>query len=478
MKTLKQYSSFALVSILFLLSIFAVGCGGGSGNATAATVTPIAISTTPIDGATGVALNASIVAIPEVALDSATVTATTFTLKNGATAVAGVVTYVSGAMVFKPDSNLAVSTVYTATITTGVHKADGTAILATNMVWSFTTGVAADSTSPTVVSTNPANADVSVPLDRSVSAIFSEALDPATTDTTSFTLTVGGVPVAGVVSYANKTMTFNPTANFTASTVYVATITTAVKDLAGNALAVSEVWSFTSGTAIATVLTPVNLGTAGNFAVLAKTGVSTGGGTVVGNIGASPVATTFLTGFSLVMDATNVFATSSLVTGKLYAADMAVPTPTNMTTAISDMQIAYTDAAGRVTPDYTNLGAGDISGKILAPGLYKWTTAVTMDNTGVTISGSATDVWIFQISGDLTLASGAIVTLAGGALAKNIFWQVAGGTGLTLGTTSQFKGIVLAQTAITANTGSSVNGRLLSQTAVTLTTSTVTKPAL
>jgi hypothetical protein len=220
---------------------------------------------------------------------------------------------------------------------------------------------------------------------------------------------------------------------------------------------------------------PVNLGTAGNFVILAKTGVSTTGTTaVVGDIGISPAAASFITGFALIADSTNTFSTSSLVTGKLYAADYAPPTPTNMTTAISDMQTAFTDAAGRTLPDFTELGAGDISGLTLVPGLYKWGTGVLITNVGVTLSGGANDVWIFQIGQDLTVNNSAIITLSGGAQAKNIFWQVAGQA--TLGTAADFKGIILSQTLISLNAGAKMTGRALAQTAVTLNATAITAP--
>jgi len=144
-----------------------------------------------------------------------------------------------------------------------------------------------------------------------------------------------------------------------------------------------------------------------------------------------------------------------------------------MTTAISDMETAYTDAAGRTLPTATELGAGNIGGMTLAPGLYKWGTGVTIP-TNVTLSGSANDVWIFQIAQTLTVSSGVHVTLSGGAQANNIFWQIAGQT--TLGTTSVFNGNILCQTAIVLNTGATLNGRALAQTAVTLDASAVVKP--
>ena len=220
---------------------------------------------------------------------------------------------------------------------------------------------------------------------------------------------------------------------------------------------------------------PVNLGTAGNYVILAKSGISTTGTTsIVGNIGVSPIDSTAITGFGLIMDSLNEFSTSSLVTGKIYAADYAPPTPAVMTTAVSDMEIAYTDAAGRTLPDYTELGAGNIDGMTLAPGLYKWGTGVTIPN-GVTLSGSSNDVWIFQIAQDLTVGNGAIVTLSGSAQAKNIFWQVAGQT--TLGTTSEVKGNILSQTLIDMQTGATLKGRALAQTAVTLDANSVSLPA-
>jgi len=219
----------------------------------------------------------------------------------------------------------------------------------------------------------------------------------------------------------------------------------------------------------------VNLGTAGNFVILAKTGVSTTGTTqITGDIGISPAAASFITGFGLIADASNTFSKSSLVAGKIYAADYTPPTPAAMTTAIGDMQTAYTNAAGRTLPDFTELYTGDLTGKNLSPGLYKWSTGVNVSAGGVNITGTASDVWIFQIAGNLTIANGAIISLSGGALASHIFWQVAGQ--VTLGTTSAMKGIILCQTLIAMDTGATLNGRALAQSAVTLIANTVAEP--
>ena len=218
----------------------------------------------------------------------------------------------------------------------------------------------------------------------------------------------------------------------------------------------------------------VNLRSAGNFVILSKAGVSTTGTTaVVGDIGVSPIAATAITGFGLILDRQGAFSRSSLVSGKIYAADYAAPTPAYLTTAVLDMQTAYTDAAGRTSPNFTELGAGSINGLTLVPGLYKWGTGVSF-TSGVTLDGNSNSVWIFQIAQNLTVGSGAIVTLRGGALAKNVFWQVAGQA--TLGTTSQFQGIILSKTLISFNTGATINGRALAQTAVTLNATRVTAP--
>ncbi len=220
----------------------------------------------------------------------------------------------------------------------------------------------------------------------------------------------------------------------------------------------------------------VPLGMAGEYVVLAKSAISTTGVTAItGNLGVSPAAASFITGFGLIADATNAFSTSSLVTGRVYAADYAAPTPSNLTTAVLNMETAYTDAAGRAPTVPNELGAGDISGMTLVPGVYKWGTGVVV-NSDVTLSGSATDVWIFQIAGDYTQASATRITLAGGALAKNIFWQVFGI--VDIGTTAHFEGIVLVQTAVTLRTGATMNGRLLAQTAVNLDANTLVRPNL
>jgi hypothetical protein len=221
----------------------------------------------------------------------------------------------------------------------------------------------------------------------------------------------------------------------------------------------------------------VNLGTSGDFVLIAKTGISTTGTTkITGDIGVSPYAATAITGFGLIMDVSNTYSTSTLITGKVYAADYTVPTPTKMTTAIGDMETAYTNAAGRMLPNYSELYTGNLTGKTLTRGLYKWTTGVTISAGGLTISGGANDIFIFQIAQNLVLTSGAIVTLSGGAQASNIFWQVSGE--VLLGTTTAMKGVILCKTQIVMSTGAALLGRALAQTAVTLDANAVTSPII
>jgi Ice-binding-like len=230
-----------------------------------------------------------------------------------------------------------------------------------------------------------------------------------------------------------------------------------------------------AGPAAVSLGTAGSSGAAGSYVVLAKTGISNvTGSRLTGDIGLSPAAASFITGFSLIADSTNVFSTSTSVVGKVFAANYAVPSPTNLTAAIGSMESAYSDAAGRSNPDHLELGSGNIGGQTLAPGLYKWTSSVTIP-ANLTIAGGASDVWIFQTSGDLIMTAAKSVTLSGGAQAKNIFWQVAGQA--TFGATSHFEGVLLSKTAITLQTGATMNGRALAQTQVAIDQATIVQPA-
>jgi len=224
-------------------------------------------------------------------------------------------------------------------------------------------------------------------------------------------------------------------------------------------------------------LDPVDLGSTADFAILAGSLVSNiPVSAVTGDIGLSPAAGSGITGFG-----------DAEVTGTIYTVDAtgpagSVPAASMLTTAQGDLTIAYNDAAARTpipTGPFLNPGAGDIGGLTLVPGLYKFTSEILVSITGsdVTLSGGPDDVWIFQIASSLTVANGVAVVLAGGAQAANVFWQV--GSSATLGTTSVFKGTIMADQSISLNSGASVEGRLLARiAAVTIASSAITVPEL
>ncbi|CAN5923770.1 hypothetical protein BH11MYX3_BH11MYX3_00350 [soil metagenome] len=334
---------------------------------------------------------------------------------------------------------------------------------------------ASNPTTPTVLSVTPASAATLVPLNSSAMVTFSEAMDRSTLIGANYTLTFGtpGTAVTGTVIATSTTATFWPSTQLAPGVEYTAALTVAAKSAAGVALAAPYSWKFTTGTTVAPGL-PVNLGTAGNFVLLAKSGITTvPTSAITGNLGISPIAATAFVGFGQTADSTNVFSTAPQVTGRMYAANYAPPTPSNLTTAVSDMETAFVDAAGRA-PDVTGLGAGTIGSITLAPGVYKWGTGLLIP-TSITLTGSATDVWIFQVAGNLTIATAVNMTLGGNAMAKNIFWQVAGQ--MTAGTSAHLQGIFLTSTASTLDTGAGLDGRLLAQTAIIVRGSTIVQPA-
>lgn len=215
---------------------------------------------------------------------------------------------------------------------------------------------------------------------------------------------------------------------------------------------------------------PVDLGSAGSFTILSKSGVTdVFRSTITGDVGASPI-----TGAAIGL-------TCSEVSGIIYTVNAAGPLPcsvvdpTRLTAAVGSMETAYNDAAGRTLPDALNLGAGEIGGLTLTPGLYKWTTDLSISKD-VTLAGGPNDVFILQVAGSLTEANAKQVILSGGAQAKNVYWASAGA--VAIGTNAHFEGTILSKTMIAMNTNASINGRLLAQTAVTLQMNTVTPPAL
>jgi uncharacterized repeat protein (TIGR02543 family) len=477
---------------------------------TGTTILPVVIATSPLMNATGVLLDKAVNAIFSVPMDPATMTATTFTLFAGTTQVPGAVTSVGAITTFTPTNLLTANTVYTAKITTAAKNMDASSI-AKDTTWTFTTVnvYALNITSPNgTVTKSPSaasyNSGTVVQLTATPLAgyTFSSWSGDASGTVNPLTVTVNG----------NKNITANFTSNASNFTLIVTALNGSVSrnpnqltypngtnvvltpaanpgysftswngDATGNANPLTVTMNGNKNVSANFTAAPsqgpgfVDLKTSGDFSILSKTGISTIGVTsITGDIGVSPASATAITGFSLIMDVTNQFATSLYVTGKVYASDYTLAPPSKMTTAISDMQTAFTNAMGMTTTVIVDKGAGNISGMTLAAGLYKWSSGLLITNAGVTLSGGPNDTWVFQIAQGLTVNNTAIIHLTGGAQAKNIFWITA--SDAVIGSNVDFSGNILSQTLISLNTGAKVTGRLLAQSAVTLNTSTVVLP--
>jgi hypothetical protein len=410
------------------------------------TTPPLVSSTNPADLAPTVATNQTVVATFDKGMDSATFTGSTFTLEGpGVTPVAGTVTYstIGNTATFTPATALSASTVYTATITTGVTDLSGNA-LASNYTWTFTTGTGTDLIPPTVSSTNPISGSSEVGIDASVNATFDVAMNSSTLTPLTFTVTgPGATPVTGKVSYdvADQIVTFTPTSDLAADTTFTAAITGA-EDLSGNVLAPIS-WQFTTGAA-ATGQSAVNLGAASSYAILAGSTVTAPGTIAVnGDLGIYPG--TSLSGFppSTVNGTKNLGNPASLA-------------------AQASLLIAY-NTLFNLPPGVSV--SGNIGGTTLTPNLYTSTSTLAVSSGNLTLDaqGNPNAVWIFQVGSALDVTPGLEVLLINGAQASNVFWQV--GSSATIDTTAVMQGNVLAQASITTNAGAMLNGRALAITA-------------
>ena len=458
-----------------------------------ATTPPTVISTIPANLATGVPLNQAISATFSEAMNDTTINTTTFTLAQGATPIPGVVSYVAvgNKAIFIPTSNLVADTIYTATITTGVADLAGN-FLVSDYVWSFTTTAAPVITPPTVFSTNPANNALGVCLNATINATFSTAMDPATINTATFTVTAGGLPVTGTISLdvTGTIATFTPVSNLAPSTSYIATITTGVTDLAGNALASDDVWTFTTGLATG-CLAPVPLGAASPFgdfgggAGMTNQGINT---VINGDIGTTAVSTA-VTGFhdhlvTYLPPAGCIYTETPLnignVTGEIFTAP---PPPTvtcpnegtavtmaTATAAAAAALAAYNTLAG--LPGGPDPGAGQLGGLTLAPGTYTSASGsflLTGSDLTLDAQGNANAVWVFQMASSLTVgAAGAPrnVILINGAQAANVFWQVGSAATINGAGGGTMVGTIIAKAGVTISTAgnaaiTTLNGRAL-----------------
>ena len=353
MKRVEAHRAYLTSMLLLSVLVILPGCGGefGGGNWNTPIV-PTVSSTVPANAATSVAISNNLAVTFSAAMDPATITATTFTVKQGATTVLGTVTYSGLTALFTPTVALASNTVYTARITTGAWNLAGTA-LASDYVWSFTTAPA------TVTLTVPANAATGVPTGNKLTAAFSEAMAPATINATTFSLNKGTTAIAGTVAYFGVTAVFTPTIALDAGAEYTATITTGAKDLAGNALASNYVWSFTTGAAPDTT-TPTMIH---NVPATAATGVSTN--------------TKLTAAFSETMDP----ATLDAITFTLKQGATAVPGTVSCSGATAVFTPASFFASSATYTATISTGAKDLAGNATASHyVWSFTTGATQDS--------------------------------------------------------------------------------------------------
>jgi hypothetical protein len=317
-------------------------------------------------------------------------------------------------------------------------------------------------THPTVISTDAADNATSVTLSKVITADFSVPMDPLTLNDETFTIKMETIPVEGTVTYTGSTASFTPAENLLSGVTYTATITTGAKNVTGTALENNYVWTFSTLT-IANIITlqpsaleAVPLAGAADFAILAGSAITnTGATSITGDLGLSP---------------------GSSVGG--FPPGILVGTHVDVTVAALakiDLTAAYNNAAARTSTDIVTL-SGNIGGLTLTPGLYFTTSSLAISSGDLTFDaqGNANAVFIIQIASSLTTTSGRQVILAGGASASNIFWMV--GSSATFGTTSVFKGTILAMQSITFNTGATLNGRALARTGgITMAGNTIVK---
>lgn len=466
MKTNYTFNAFALLTMLLVTS-----CGTDSNtDMDVDTTKPAVISSSPVHETTDVAHDEVISVTFSEEMNPTTMNTTTVTLIHDDTAVTGTVAYSELTATFTPAEHMQAGTEYTIGVSSGSRDVAGNDLEHFEGSRFSTTENPPDTTSPAVVSSDPQDGDTEVIRNKVISITFSEEMDPSTIDNSTVTLTAGTTTITGTVEYADMTAAFTPDDHLGSLQEYTIGVSVDALDLAGNNLENHAGSVFTTGGS-ENSLEAVDTGTAGDYVILAKTAITNvPDSDITGDLGISPEVASSISGFDLTKFGS--YAESAQVTGKIYAADLVEDgTPMKLTTAVENMITAYNDAAGRPTPDFIELGSGNIGSLTLSPALYNWSSTVTIP-TDVVLDGDADDIWIFQIAGDLTMSADVEITLTGGAQAKNIFWQVAGE--VVIGANSHFEGIVLCMTGITLETGASLNGRALAQTAVILDQNSVT----
>jgi Ice-binding-like/Bacterial Ig-like domain len=453
------------------------------------------------NGAADLPVNRSSLVVFSEPMDPVTINATTLTLTGpGATPVVGAVTYIGTAATFAPATLLPPNTLFTATIKGGAAGAMDLAgnPLPSDYVWTYSTGATPDVTPPTVTSMVPAISATGVVITKSITATFSEDMDPRTVTTATILVTGSGLAVPGgtvVYNALSRTATFSPTSSLSSSTSYSVQIlggAGGVKDVAGNALASAFAWSFTTGAQAG--LLPVSLGTASSFAVLGGAAGMTNAGvfTVInGDVGTTGVPT-MVTGFHDTLG--RIFTETGLnvgaVNGTVYAAPPSPGTPASLIVsqqALADALVAFNGLAA--LPGGTDPGAGQLANLTLPPGIYKAAGAafaITGGDLTLDGQGDTNAVWVFQMGTSLTVGNTVTpssIVLSNGARAKNVFWQVGSaatingiGGGTMVGTIIASAGVTFSTAGVPTTT--TLNGRALGLNAsVTMVNTAINVPA-
>jgi len=482
---------------------FVSACGGGGqapilgtpgvGNVATTTTPPTVTVVSPLPGATNVATNTAVItAAFSKAMDPTSITASSFTLTcpSAAAASSGTVTYIAATHVATRTVPAALVGTCTATVTTAVKDSTGVA-MRIDYPWQFSTGEGIDNTPPTVVTVDPIDASINVPTNSTARVTFDEGMSPLTLNSTTFTVSAAGTPIAGTITLSplGKIATFQPTASLAVNTLYTATVTTGVADLAGNTLASNHVWTFTTAAAVALapsvdLLTAAPFGTFGGTAGMTNTGTLT---QVNGDTGTIATGTSMVTGFhdALADIYTETPANIGAVTGKIYTCTNSTTGPTSAgasapacavaTQARLDAQAAYAALVARPVSGASPAPGANLAGLTLLPGTYVapgGSFMVQGGNLTLDAQGDANATWVFQMATTLTVggpgaAAPQSIILAGGALAKNVFWQVGSFATINAGGGGTMVGTLITQAGASFSTAGNttlvtLNGRVLS----------------
>lgn len=453
---------------------------------TGATLSPTVIFTDPVNNATGVYLNAMVNATFSLPMDPLTVNSTSFTVKQGTTAVAGTIAYNGNTASFDPTIDLVSNTLYTATITTAAKTVDGIT-LQNNYIWTFTTGT---NSGPSVISTDPLNNATGVYVNKTVSATFNMPMDPLTLTSTTYTLKQGLNSVAGTISYSGSTVSFNPTNELAANTVYFATITTGATNSAGIAMGNDYVWSFTTGAlSVPKVIStdPQNNATGvllnktitATFSVLMDPSTITPTSFTVKQGTTSVAGTVSYKGTTASFDPTNALLLNTIYTATIKSTVMDLSGNTIESDYVWNFTTGSVLAPKVILTDPLNQATGVALNKVISATFSEPMDPLTITTTSFTLMLGTTEVLgsvnysgltaTFTPNNDLVLGTyTATITndarnLAGTAMANDFVWHFSTNTnigtgGVNLKSAARFG--ILAGVGISNNAGPSIINNL------------------